>query len=111
VPVNSSIQAAIASIPGDAWTGIEYPQALWDDQLDCWVSDAEVAGIQYAAFTSKPKKQQVTARLIVRRVRARNERAARGQDELFPVWRYHAVLTDSPFEHPGRGPAPRSRHH
>jgi hypothetical protein len=98
VPVNSSIRAAITAIPGDAWTGIEYPQALWDDQLRCWVSDAEVAEIQYTAFTSKPKRQQVTARLIVRRVRARNERAVQGQDELFPVWRYHAVLTDSPVE-------------
>jgi hypothetical protein len=47
--------------------------------------------------TSK-KNQQVTARLIVRRVRDRNKKAARGQGELFPVWRYHAVLTDSPFE-------------
>jgi hypothetical protein len=97
-PMNSSIQAAIASIPEDAWTGIEYPRAIWDDQLDCWVSNAEVAEIQYAAFTSKPKKQQVTARLIVRRVRAKNEKAPQGQDELFPAWRHHAVFTDSPFE-------------
>jgi hypothetical protein len=97
-PMNSSIQAAIASIPGDAWTAVKYPQAIWDDQLDCWVSDAEVAEIQYAAFASKKKSEQVTARLIVRRVRARNEKAAEGMDELFPVWRYHAVFTDSPFE-------------
>jgi hypothetical protein len=96
-PMNSSIRAAIAGIGGDAWTPIEYPQALWDDQLDCWVSDAEVAEVEYTAFASK-KKQQVTARLIVRRVRARNEQAGRGQDELFPAWRYHAVLSDSPFE-------------
>jgi hypothetical protein len=98
VPMNSSVQAVIASIPEDAWTGIQYPQALWDDQLDCRVSDAEVAETEYAAFTSKPKKQQVTARLIVRRVRAKNENAAQGQDELFPAWRHHAVFTDSPFE-------------
>ena len=98
VPMNSSIRAAIARIPEEKWTPIEYPQAIWDDQLRCWVSDAEVAEVEYAAFTSKPKKEQVTARLIVRRVRARNEKAAQGQDELFPVWRYHAVLTDSPFE-------------
>jgi hypothetical protein len=98
VPMNSSVQAAIAAIPDDAWTGIEYPQALWDDQLGCWASDAEVAGVQYAAFTSKPKKQQVTARLIVRRVRAENKKAAEAMDELFPAWRYHAVLTDSPLE-------------
>jgi hypothetical protein len=98
VPMNSSIQAAIATIPEDGWTPIQYPHAIWDDQLDCLVSDAEVAEVQYAAFTSKPRKQQVTARLIVRRVRARNEKAAEGMDELFPAWRYHAVFTDSPFD-------------
>jgi hypothetical protein len=98
VPMNSSIKAAIGRIGEDAWTAIEYPQAIWDDQLSCWVSDAEVAEIRYTAFASKKKNEQVTARLIVRRVRARNEKAAEGQDELFPVWRYHAVFTDSPFE-------------
>ena len=98
VPMNSSIRAAIARIPEDAWIAIEYPQAIWDDQLSCWVSDAEVAEVQYTAFASRKKSEQVTARLIVRRVRARNEKAAQGQDELFPAWRYHAVFTDSPFE-------------
>jgi hypothetical protein len=97
VPMNSSIRAAIAAIPGGAWKGIRYPRAIWDDQLDCWVSDAEVAETEYTAFASK-KGQQVTARLIVRRVRDLNKKAAQGQDELFPVWRYHAVFTDSPFE-------------
>ena len=98
VPMNSSIKEAIGRIPGDAWTAIEYPQAIWDDQLSCWVSDAEVAEIRYTAFASKKKSEQVSARLIVRRVRARNEQAAQGQGELFPARRYHAVLTDSPFE-------------
>jgi hypothetical protein len=42
--------------------------------------------------------EKITGRLIVRRVRARNDRAAEGMDELFPVWRYHAVFSDSPFE-------------
>ncbi len=97
VPMNSSIRAAIAAIPEGAWNGIRYPRAIFDDQLDCWVSDAEVAETGYTAFTSK-KNQQVTARLIVRRVRDLNKKAAQGQDELFPVWRCHAVLTDSPFE-------------
>jgi Transposase DDE domain group 1 len=97
VPVNSSIRAAIAAIGEDAWTAIRYPHAVWDDQLDCWISDAEVAETKYTAFTSK-KGQAVTARLIVRRVRDLNHKAGAGQDELFPVWRYHAVFTDSPFE-------------
>ncbi len=42
-PMNASIRAAIAAIPEDAWTPIRYPRAIWDDQLDAWVSDAEVA--------------------------------------------------------------------
>ena len=52
----------------DAWTPIRYPRAIWDEQLGCWVSDAEVAETEYTAFTSK-KDQAITARLIVRRPR------------------------------------------
>src|ERR1017187_5040616 len=97
VPVNSSIRAAIAAIGEESWTPIRYPHAVWDDQLGCWISDAEVAETGYTAFASK-KGHAVTARLIVRRVRDLNKKAAAGQDELFPLWRYHAVFTDSPFE-------------
>jgi Transposase DDE domain group 1 len=97
-PVTAAIRAAIAGIPEDSWTAIAYPQAVWDDQLGCWVSDAEVAETPYAAFTSKKKELHVTARLIVRRVRDKNPKGAPGQGELFPAWRYHAVFTDSPYE-------------
>ena len=96
VPMNASIRAAIAAIGEENWTAIRYPHAVWDDQLDCWISDAEVAETEYTAFASK-KGQAVTARLIVRRVRDLSK-AAPGQGELFPAWRYHAVFTDSPFE-------------
>ena len=96
VPMNSSIRAAIAAIGEESWTPIRYPQAVWDDQLDAWVSDAEVAEAEYTAFASK-KGRAITARLIVRRVRDQNKKAGAGQDELFPVWRYHAVFTDSPY--------------
>jgi hypothetical protein len=97
VPMNSSIRNAIAGIGEGAWTPIRYPRAIWDDQLRAWVSDAEVAEIQYTAFASR-SKLAVTARLIVRRVRDLNRKAAQGQDELFPAWRHHALFTDSPFE-------------
>lgn len=93
--LDPAVKAAIAAIPDDAWTAIRYPQAVWDDQLGCWASDAEVARASYTAFTSK-KDQAVTARLVVRRVRDRNHKAS-GQGELFPVWRYHPVFTNSPF--------------
>jgi hypothetical protein len=95
--LDPAVKAAIAAIGDDAWTPIAYPQAIWDDQLGCWASDAEIAETQYTAFTSK-KGQAVTARLIVRRVRDQNHKMkSQGQDELFPVWRYHPVFTDSPF--------------
>jgi hypothetical protein len=95
VQMNSHVQAAIACISKDAWMPIKYPRAIWDDQLRAWVSDAEVAETTYTAFTST--KRPTTARLIVRRVKDLNRQAGGGQDELFPVWRYHAVFTDSPF--------------
>jgi hypothetical protein len=96
VQMNPHVAAAIAAIGEDAWQPIRYPRAIWDDQLGCWISDAGVAETRYTAFTRK-KGQEITARLIVRRVRDLNKQAAAGQDELFPVWRYHAVFTDSPF--------------
>jgi hypothetical protein len=37
-----------------------------------------------------------------------NTKAADGQAGLFPVWRYHAVFTDSPFEMIQAGPGGRS---
>ena len=97
VPLNGKVRAAIAAVPEDAWTPVRYPRAIWDGQLGAWVSDAEVAETKYTAFAHK-KGQAVTARLIIRRVRDLNKKAAAGQDELFPVYRYHAVFTDSPFE-------------
>jgi DDE family transposase len=97
VRMDPKVKAAIAAIPETAWTPVRYPRAIWDDQLRRWVSDAEVAETEYTAFTSK-KGKAITARLIVRRVKDLNRKAAQGQDELFPAWRHHAVFTDSPFE-------------
>jgi hypothetical protein len=94
-----AVSAAIASIGEDDWTTIRYPQAVFDEQLHQWVSDAEVAEIAFTAFVSRPKAQRVTARLIVRRVRDANPDhvQANAQGELFPAWRHHAVFTDSPL--------------
>ena len=89
VRIDPKVRAAIAAIPETAWTTIRYPRAIWDDQLRRWVSDAEVAEAEYTAFASK-KGNAITARLIVRRVKDLNCKAAAGQDELFSVWRHHA---------------------
>jgi hypothetical protein len=96
VRMDPKVKAAIAAIPEAAWTPVRYPRAVWDDQLRCWISDAEVAEAEYTAFTSK-KGHAVTARLIIRRVKDLNRKTARDQGELFPAWRHHAVFTDSPF--------------
>jgi len=96
VRTDPKVRAAITAIGEDAWTPIRYPRALWDDQLGRWVSDAQVAEVQYTAFGSK-KGQAITARLIVRRVKDLNTKTAAAQGELFTAWRYHAVFTDSPF--------------
>ena len=98
VRMNASVKAAIAAIDEDAWTPIKYPKAIWDEEGQCWISDAEIAEAPYTAFTYKPKKQQLTARLIVRRVKRLNPGTVpSGQGMLFDTWRYHAAFTDSPL--------------
>ncbi len=94
-----AVARAISSIPDDGWTKIRYSKAVFDDQLGVWVSDAEVAETPFTACASRGEAGQVTARLIVRRVRDANPNhmIANEQGELFPVWRHHAVFTDSPL--------------
>ena len=93
---NPSVNAAIGSIPEQAWTPIHYPNAFVDEDTGELISDAEVAEIPYTAFTGKPKALQADGRLIVRRVKRLNP-AAHAQGQLFDVYRHHAVFTTSPF--------------
>jgi len=97
---NLSIKRAIAAIPADAWRQIRYPTGVPDPDTGEMIYDAEVAEIPaYTAFTGRRKAEQVTARLIVRRVRDQANPATIGeQGELFPAWRYHPFFTDSPFQ-------------
>jgi hypothetical protein len=88
-----AVRKAIATIEPGAWTPIKYTNAIFDEDQQRWISDAEVAEIAYTAFTSKAKAKQVTARLIVRRVKDMNPD---NQSELFTAYRYHAVFTNSP---------------
>ena len=67
---------------------MSYPGAIHDPDTGQWGSDAEVAEILYTAFASTP--DQITARLVVGRVKD-----ARYRDALFPVWRYHPLLTNT----------------
>ena len=93
--MDSRVKAAIATIGDDAWTMIEYTDAVFDETSRQWISRAEVAEISFVAFAAQPKADQVPGRLIVRRIpdfRADQHRAA-GQDGLFDVWRFHAFFT------------------
>ena len=96
--MDPAVTAAISRIPEDAWTPIQYPNAIFDEEQGRWISDAEVAEIPYTAFTSRRKAEHVSARLIVRRVRRLNPSTApTGQNELLAAYRHHAVFTDSPL--------------
>ena len=88
---------AIATIDEQAWIPIRYRNAIFDPDEQRWVSDAEVAEIEFTAFTGRRKTEHVTARLIVRRVRRLNPRSVpAGQAEMFAVYRFHAIFTDNP---------------
>jgi hypothetical protein len=89
---NPKLQAAIDTIDEQAWTAVRYPGAVFDEDTGRWISDAEVAETTYTAFETSTHR--VTARLVVRRVRELNPAPA-GQEELFPLWRHHAFLTDT----------------
>src|SRR4029078_1613333 len=94
--MDKAVQKAISGIPDDAWVSIEYPEAIFDEEQQRWISDAEVAETDYTAFSSKAKKHRVTARLIVRRVKRLNRKSApQGQDQLFAVYRHQAGFTNS----------------
>jgi hypothetical protein len=95
VRMDPAVKAAIASIDQDAWTTIEYPQAIYDETTGTWISRAQVAEIPFTAFRSQPKKQRVPGRLVVRRIPDANHRVADGQAPLFEVWRFHAFFTTS----------------
>ncbi len=68
------VRKGIDNIPADGWTPIKYTNAIWDEDSQRWISDAEVAEIAFTAFTSKAKAKQITARLIVRASRTSTPR-------------------------------------
>ncbi|MBA3781446.1 MAG: IS1380 family transposase [Nocardioides sp.] len=93
VRLDKRVKASISSIPDDAWTPIEYTDAVFDETTNTWVSRAEVAFTAFTAFTSKKMTDQVPGRLVVRRIPDLNPGAKNGQDTLFDTWRFHAFFT------------------
>jgi len=96
--MDPAVRRAITGIDENAWRPIHYPNAVWDEDEQRLVSDAEVAEIDFTAFTSRRKAEHIDARLIVRRVKRLNPASVpAGQDALFATYRHHAVFTDSPM--------------
>jgi hypothetical protein len=93
VRLDPAVKAAIAAIPPDAWTTIAYPDAVYDEQTQTWVSSAEVAEVPFVAFGSKAKAHRVAGRLVVRRIPDLNRSADASQATLFDLWRHHAFFT------------------
>jgi hypothetical protein len=85
---NPALDAAIATIPDEAYQPVRYPGAVIDPDTGQLISGAQVAEVEFTAFAST--RHRITGRLIVRRVLDANS-----QDPLFPVWRYHPVLTNT----------------
>lgn len=93
VRLDPKIRAAITQIPDDAWSAIEYTDAVYDEQSRQWVSQAEVAEIDFTAFGSKKASQHIPGRLVVRRIPDLNPKASDRQESLFDTWRFHAFFT------------------
>jgi hypothetical protein len=109
--MDRAVQKAISGIPDDAWVSIEYPEAIFDEEQQRWISDAKVAEIDYTAFTSKAKRHRVTARLIVRRVKRLNPKSARRvRTTVRRVPAPRRVHQLDRADAACRGPPPGSRH-
>lgn len=92
-----AVKRAIGTIPDDAWTKIQYTNAIYDQDTDTWASVAEVAEIPFTAFTSKPKKDRMQGRLVVRRIPELNKKKL-SQPTLFDTHRFHAFFTTSTLD-------------
>ena len=93
VRMDPKVKAAICAIGEDAWTPIEYTDAVFDEQTQTWISRAEVAEIPFTAFSSRKATEQVPGRLVVRRIPDLNPSKNPGQEALFDTWRFHALFT------------------
>jgi hypothetical protein len=95
VRMDPKVKAAIATIPDDGWAAIEYTDAIYDPECGRWISRAEVAEVPFTAFASRTPSEQVTGRLVVRRIPDLNAPENPDQASLFELWRFHAFFTTS----------------
>lgn len=94
VRLDQKIKKTIAAIDETAWKKIKYKDAIFDETTGQWVSEAEVAEVPFTAFSSKKEEEQLTGRLVIRRVPEKNkQKLAAGQDTIFDTYRHHGFFT------------------
>jgi hypothetical protein len=93
VRMDAAVKRAIAGLAEDGWTTIKYPDAIYDETTDSWISKAQVAEVPFTAFVSHKKADRIPGRLIVRRIPELNPKKSDGQETLFDSWRFHAFFT------------------
>lgn len=97
VRMNPAIRRAIETIPDTAWETIQYTNAVFDTDTNRWISTAEVAEVAFTAFTSRKKGEQITGRLVVRRIPELNKKNT-NQPTLFDTHRFHGFFTTSTLD-------------
>ena len=97
VRMDPAVKTAIATIPDDAWTMIEYTDSIRDETTGQLISKAEVAEIGFTAFRSRKKAERVEGRLIVRRIPDLNPKQVE-QPTLFDTYRHPAFFTTTDKE-------------
>jgi Transposase DDE domain group 1 len=100
--MNANVKKAVALIEEKAWKPITYSTPVLDKETNTLISKAEVAEIDFTAFTSKGKKHQVDTRLVVRRVPELNpahlKKISDDQTTLFTPHRYHGFITNTTLD-------------
>lgn len=97
VRMDPAVKKAIAAIDDSAWQSIKYTDPVYDEDTGRWVSKAEVAEIDYTAFTFKKKSQRIPGRLVVCRIPELNPKNL-DQPTLFDTHRFHALFTTSDLD-------------
>lgn len=96
--MDPAVKRAIGTITDDAWTTINYTDAIRDETTGAWISSADVAEVAFTAFSSRKKSERIEGRLVVRRIPELNPKAAEGQATLFDTHRFHAFFTTSELD-------------
>lgn len=96
--MDPAVKRTIGTITDDAWTTIQYTDAIRDETTGTWISSAEVAEVAFTAFVGRKKSERIEGRLVVRRIPELNGFEGDGQPTLFDTHRFHAFFTTSDLD-------------